>query len=470
MRRGFERRSSVSRLLAGASGQFFARSIQALSVILWPGLMLKTWGLQGYGEWLTLTSVAAFLSYSDFGLVTPSGNEIVMAAGSRDFARARLQLRRALSFALFIVAPCLIVPTIVLSEVDIVGHFHFQFIGAAACRLVLFGSAASAFLRTLRGLVVATLYAHGDYGLAYASAGAVRLIEFALVTALLILAAEPSSVAMATALIAVVDLAVVAAMARSRVAWATFRPQMFDIEWIRRLARPTLGFGLTNLATQGVMLLGPRLLLAAISGGAAVAVYSLYGTMLRLVDQCVLVFLYPLEVELAHSIGHGEPGRTARLIGSGAHASWLVFAVVGTGLGIVGPVLVPLWSHDRIGFDAGFFALTLAMFAANQFGRVCKHALTAGNRLYGPAFWVLGWALLSLALGAAFACLIGVSGMFFAGILAELGVSIIAVVAVTRWLGLTTAQLLFDLSGPRAALTALVSLRAQRARLPRGEA
>jgi hypothetical protein len=191
---------------------------------------------------------------------------------------------------------------------------------------------------------------------------------------------------------------------------------------------------------------------------------------MRLVDQCVLSFLHPLEVEMARSVGEMNPARTARLVGAGAKASWLVFAAVCVVLGVVAPVLFPLWTHGRVGFEPRIFALACSMFAANQLGRVCNHALTAANRLYGPSFWMFGCAILSVALGSALTFALGVSGMFVGGLLAELCVSLIAMSAVSRWLSLSPRRLLFDFSGPLTALSALVAFFTNGARVPRGDA
>jgi O-antigen/teichoic acid export membrane protein len=447
MTSGFDRNSLLRRLAIGASGQAFARLTMALSAVVWPSLMLKAWGAEGYGEWITLTSLGAFLGYTDFGLVTPSVNEIIMTAGGKDFEKARSHLGRAISFVIVIIAPALVMLAIPLSLIDFSTRFNFRVIDNVSCGLVLAATVWAILSRTLRGLFVATLYANGDYGIAYCCAGVARALELVLISSLFLLTRPtPPQIAAATASVATAEVVIVTWFASRRVPWAAFSPLGFDVTWLRRLARPAIGFAVSNLATQGVLVLGPRIALGILSGGTAVAIYAVYGTMMRLVDQCVLIFIQPLEVEMAHSVGQNELTKTARLVRAGTQASWVVFVIIAAGLAIIGPLVFPVWTHGEVDFRDDIFVLGCLMFGGNQMGRVCAHFLIATNRLYGTSFVMMGWALFSVGVGAVLAVQFGVVGMLCGGIIGELGVSLLVARAVARWLLLPLTELLLDLS------------------------
>ncbi len=464
MMSGFERKSILSRIAAGASGQTVSRATLALTAIVWPSVMLRAWGVVGYGEWIALTSVAAILSYSDFGLVTPSVNEIVMAVGAGDFQRARSHLRRSISLVFLMVAPALLAAAFGLAMVDYPARLHFQFIDNASCVIIIFASAWNVLSRTLRGLFVATLYANGDYGVAYTCTGVVRALELAVVAGIVYsLSAPPAIVATVSAAFASVDLVAIGTFSLRRVAWASLLPERLTAPWLRRLGRPAIGFALSNTTTQLVMVMGPRIALGVLSGGAAVALYALYATMIRLVDQCVLIFLQPLEIEMAHSAGRSDRAKIAQLVAVGAQASWAVFAAIVGGLAIVGPFLFPIWTHGQIAFDYQTFAFGGLMFGCNQLGRVCAQTLVATNRMYGPSARMMAWSLIAIAIGSGLAVRFGVRGMFCGGIIGELGLSLITTIAVARWLGLPITQLLFDVAWSRDAARLLVSWARRRA-------
>src|SRR6476620_6224668 len=98
VRGNFNSDNVFHRFAAGMSGQAFGRLVMAAATVICVPLMLRAWGAAGYGEWIAITSLASYLSYSNFGIVTPAVNEIVMAAGANDLARGRRQLRMAISF------------------------------------------------------------------------------------------------------------------------------------------------------------------------------------------------------------------------------------------------------------------------------------------------------------------------------------------------------------------------------------
>src|SRR3954463_6804595 len=180
----------------------------------------------------------------------------------------------------------LILAAIVLSvaTLPLARWLHLDGIGGGAVLVVFAFAAAQLCFETLRGLMSAALYANGRYGIAYNLASAIKLFELAAcVGAITSLGAQPVHVAGMTAAAALIDLAAVTVLARRVAPWARMDVRQIDVRWLREQLRPALGFSGYNLATQGVMIQGPRLVLGAILGGPAVAVYAVYGTAMRLI-------------------------------------------------------------------------------------------------------------------------------------------------------------------------------------------
>jgi O-antigen/teichoic acid export membrane protein len=115
------------------------------------------------------------------------------------------------------------------------------------------------------------------------------------------------------------------------VSWWKMRP--LDGAWIRTLAKPAIGFVLSNLSTQSILLQGPRIALGIVSGGTAVALYNVYGIVLRLADQIVRLMSAPLEVEIAQAWHQGQRARAYRLIVVGTQLS--VYSLVACGLALL---------------------------------------------------------------------------------------------------------------------------------------
>jgi O-antigen/teichoic acid export membrane protein len=457
--------SFVRRLLAGMSGQIFIRLVAACSMVISVPLMLRGWGATGYGEWIALTSLTSYLSYSNFGILTPSVNEIIMAVGAHDVDRARRQLGMTLSFCLFVVAPLLSIGALGLSAVDFRVGLNFVYIANAECVSVVVAMVCSILAQTLRGAAVGALYAEGAYGLVYFASGSVRLTELIAVSTLLsIWPVQPSTIAWIMAGLSVLELLVATFLAKRQASWVSFKLHGLEKRWILDQLRPASGFLISNFSTQAVLLLGPRVVLSLVSGGGAVSIYALYGTAMRLVDQIVLVFLSPLEIEFARSAGKGDLPEIAHLVRTGTHGAWIVFAAISLAAALVGPFIFDFWTRGQIIFQYHLLFLTCLMFAANQFGRVCAQALNATNRMFGLSFWMLAASVAALGCGALLSLRFGVEGMFVGGILGELGVSLIVTSAVAYWLKLPVSALLLDFSSFRSSLIFLRRRLATRGR------
>jgi hypothetical protein len=72
--------SLARRILFGMSGQALARFANALSTVALVPILIGTWGLQAYGEWVALIALVSYASYANLGLVTIAGNDVVMGS------------------------------------------------------------------------------------------------------------------------------------------------------------------------------------------------------------------------------------------------------------------------------------------------------------------------------------------------------------------------------------------------------
>ncbi len=451
------RQKMLNRFIVGMSGQVFARLIVAATAIALVPLMLRAWGVAGYGEWIAVTSLASYLGYSNFGFVTPAVNEIVMRAGAGEIDKASHQFRMSISFSLFVVCPIVLVVALGLSTLDFETRFHFTVLTNAECAVIIVACAANLMTETLRGVMVAPLYAQGAYGRVYFTDSLIRLAELIIVAALLLgWRTSAPTVAWTSAAVSVVNVLVTALFARLKAPWVSFLPHRLNTAWISRQVKPTLGFMMYNLGTQGVLVLGPRALLSVVSGGSAVAVYALYGTVMRVVDQIVWIFVAPLEVEMARSVGRGDLDRATKLIRVGTQGAWIVFIGVSLGIAMFAPHIFGIWTRHQITFEYHLLVLACAMFGCSNFGKVSAHALIATNRLYGTSFLIAIWSVLAVGIGVLLSLRSGVEGMFLGGIIGQLGVSLIAIFAVASWLKLSVWTLLFDFSTIRSTLDLLL--------------
>jgi O-antigen/teichoic acid export membrane protein len=453
-----QQRGFLGRVTVGMSGQAFARIIQSGYTILLVPLLIRAWGVDGYGQWIALTALTSYMGLSNFGLVTTSANEMVIASGAGDSLRARQTFQVSINLTIVVVLPLILLLVAALSLMPVSRGLHLSQINSSAARVIIACSGVTLWFQTLRGLMVAALYATGSYGFAYYVQGAMKLCELTgLALVVSFWAGSQVSAATLVALIAFVELLVIAVYARRAAPWARIDLRAFDRAWVRSQAKPAIGFMVSNLATQGLMTQGPRVVLGALLGGPAVALYSIYATAMKFVDQLLLTLVMPLEIEIAHASGRGDFKQIHRLIVFGTHIAWALFLCVTAGLLLFGPIVFRIWTTGRIEFSYGLMALFMCLSAANLQGRVSLHALISTNRLYGPSFLILICAAISIGLGALLTRLIGIDGMVLGGIGGEVINSAVVIVAVSYWLDKPVQSLLgdfFDFKGSLGQLRA----------------
>ena len=424
------------RLVAGISGQVLLRVASALSALALVPLYIDSWGTKGFGEWVTLTALASYATYTNFGLVSTAGNEIVMlaSAGRHDAAGRTFQL--AINSTVYVLLPLFALIASVVAVIPLSSLFRLETVSNGAASAVVVLSIAQLFSDTLRGITASTINASGYYGWSYIQAGLARLTELAVVSVLLIFfKADFQTLALAMACVSVLDLVAITIARRRLAPWSKLDFGVFDGGWLKGQVKPGLGLVLGILSTEGTLLQGPRVLLGLLLGGEAVALYSVYSTTLRLLDQAVLLFAFPLEIEFAKEVGRNALRSAYRIVVVGTQVALIVLILGGTFILVFGPLIFSIWTRDRIPFVYPLMLLFMTLSAATQVGRISSHAIMATNRMFRPGVTMFAVTMVALGLAGVLTTIFGIPGMIAGAALGELAASAIVISTLTRWLG-----------------------------------
>lgn len=434
------------RILFGMSGQAFARAANAIYTIGLVPLLISAWGVIGFGEWMALTALLSYAGYGSFGIVTTGGNEVIMAIGAKDVGRARLAYQMSLNVTLYILAPILLVLAFMAEFVSLTELMNLHFISEHEATMVACFALTQIWLVTVRDMMATVLYGRGRYARVYALEGAARLAELLLIAVVVyFLKGGPAVVAAVSCLVGAFDLLVIALLKRRDDSWARPDLRIFDLRWLKSQARPSIGYMLSNLTTQSVLIQGPRVALGIVSGGQAVAIYSIYSTALRLVDQIVLLFAYPLEIEVAQNYERNELSRAYQLIVLGTQFAWTACLSASAGLLILGPWIFHAWTAGRVEFDHKLMLPFMLLAVVRQIGKVSAHALVGANRIFDTAKLMLPVALLALGIGSLLGLEFGTLGMVSGAIAGELAVSLLLIRSMTAWMQRSVADFGSDL-------------------------
>jgi len=460
-------KQSISRrILSGIGGQALSRATFLLSTVAIIPILLSAWGTQTYGEWLTLTAFASYVSLSDFGLSNATSTEMIRLAGAGELARARSVFDTSLTSLLFISIPVLgaiVVPAYCLpltrwlniSSTDNTGAF-----------LVITLVAINVWLNTLKGVIAGAICTTGRYGLPNTISAIAKLFELTcLGVSAIYFQISLLGAAVIICVAAALDVACQIFIFCRLVEWAGFTPRI-NKKLLQKLVRPSLGVVTLNMAVNAASIQGPRLILSAIIGPSAVTVYSLYGTAMRLVDQLTGLFAAPLQMEVANSTGAGDEHRSIILVALGTQLSLIGYFCVVAGLLLFGDWIFAIWTHKLIAFHFNLMALFLLIGLAMQIGKVAQIYLLGTNEVFHFAMIALISMLTSLGLGAILLPYLGLPGMVIAMAMGETAMTVAALSFCAHIMQISLGSLLSELANFSKSARLMITFLHRRKILP----
>ena len=283
-------------------------------------------------------------------------------------------------------------------------------------------------------LAVAGLYGAGHYGLHAFLAASVRLVAFAMVALVLVLGGGPVAAAAAMAGAECAGFAVMVVAARRHGPWMRYGLAGASWATLRRLTGPSLGFmGFT--AGNALIIQGPILVVGAVLGPAAVAVFATLRLPARAVAMLGNVIFATLRPEMTMAYGEGDAARLRRLHARAVQLSlWLGIAGF-TALMLLGPKLVEVWTVGRIAVEQPLFGWLLAGSVATLLWTGAGAALYATNHHEKIALLYVAVAGAGLAAASVAAGYAGASGVAAALAVSELVVLALALKWATAFVG-----------------------------------
>ena len=409
----------------GIGGQTFSLAVTVAVQIASVPLFLHFWGAPRYGEWLVLATVPAWLMVVDLGLISAASWEVTMRAARRDFDGARSVFRTAWTCVTCLSFATAAAVTVAAAAAPVASWFGFAGLDDAAARKVLVLLLGYAFVHMQSGLLATGLVATGRYGLYAFLLAATRLAAFGLVAAALVLGAGPETAAAVMASVECAGFALVAACVRRASPWMRHGLAGASLAELRRLAAPALGAaGLT--AGNALVLQGPVLVVGAVLGPAAVAVFATLRIVARAPVMSANVVFTTLRPEVAMAHGQGDGARVTDLNTRAVQlAAWLAGAAC-LALMLLGPALVDLWTGGKVAVRQPLFALLVAAGAGTLLWTGVATALMATNRSQeiAGAYVLVACTALPVSIAAAHAG--GTSGVAAVALAVELVVLALA--------------------------------------------
>ena len=399
---------------AGAFGQAVVIVIQIFSL----PLFLKQWDTATYGTWLLLSAMPSYLAMTDLGMVATAGNRMTMALGHGDKVEANRLFHSAFMFVLAMTggAVLLSVPVALFAPFDSLQSADQRM---AICLLIL-----GVLVAQFGGLSDAIFRATGRFAQAVMLGNVLRLLEWGGMMAGLYTAGTFTAVALGGLLVRVACTAVLVGVSAQGSHGLTWHWRHASMDEIKSLFKPALSFMVFPLSSA-LSLQGITLLVGHFFGPAVVAIFNSYRTIARVAVQATSILSNAVWGEFSFLFGKGGTAavrpiyrRSLMLGAAGSVALSLV-------LYFAAPLLLELWSHGQIPFQAWPMLILLGYAAIAGTWHVPRVLLLSTNQHIGLAQWSLVGAV--VAMGAAYLLQgpLGIEGVCLAMLTSELLMAVV---------------------------------------------
>ena len=408
------------RILAGMGANSFGMAITILMQLASLPIFLHFWNLETYGKWLILSAIPGYLSMADVGMVTAAGNKMTMAMGKKDEVEANQIFQSAQAFMACICAiiAVIIIPIILLAPLPWFESMDQRTALAAmslGVLIALFGGLSEAAFKATERYASGTML--GNY---------VRLGEW--LGAILGLASDGSlaAVAIGGLLMRLLGCIVGMVLVNKTVRVLHWGVKFAHYAEVKAMIKPAISFMAFPLA-NAFSFQGITILVGAMLGPVAVALFNTYRTIARVAVQITAILSHALWPEFSRLFGEGAKQEIYKLYLKTIALGVLQALFLSGALYFLAPYLLKIWTHDAIRFDSNMMLLMLGYAAIAGFWHVPRVLLMATNQHSHLASWTLLAGLLSVGLSWILCHVFDLTGVIMAMILSELLIAMICI-------------------------------------------
>jgi len=433
---GFEGKRLRRRAWEAVLSILLSRAVRIGEQFILVPCFLSAWGIETYGEWLTVTAVVAFVSFTNVGLAAASASDIVMSMGAGNRQRAEESFSNCVIMLLGIGAVVLVVLTGIFLGVNISAVAGFESIRNPQAVTIVACVAASLILGFFNGPLGAIIGASVGVSAVNLILALAKTLEIAtIVSGLLLFKIEPATAAIISLIwacvVAVSQIGVIRHVAPS----FRLRPSRIKFDSLLTMVRPSLSYFLLFLSTNIVGIEIPRLIIFSTLGPAAVAIFSVTLTYSRTVRSLAGIVTSAMQVELGRLFGSGDIQRFRSLVVRLCRVT--IWSAVSLGLLLLAgaALLIPLWTNGRIAVEWPLLSLLILGASLGSLADAITLSLTSINRVGRVAIASLGGVVIGLALGGLLTRYIGTPAIAAGLLVPELAVVLLGRIEIAKSAG-----------------------------------
>ena len=407
------------RIVKGIGANLIGQIVNFANRILLVPLFLHTWGVEKYGEWLALTSVAAYLSLTDFGAQLYIVNRLTQLYAQQNWDEYRKVLHTGL--ALFMVVPAvfmvlfdLVAPWISSSTLGIRETPHADVVW------ILFILSLQFAMSFPQGLLLGVYRSIGRYPTSAMLGNAIQLLQLALIAASL----WRGKGMIWLALVQMIPLLAVTA-------WTVrdlrrLLPECNIGSWKEAgltmalsFAKPSMHF-LSIQVSMALQLQGTLLIVSSLLGSVQVVLFSTTRTVSNLARQFLGAVSHSVWPEMTRLDAENNKQRLFELFSMTMRVTLLMAAVCVIGAHYLGKEAFHFWLGEKINYRVEVMDLFMLYLFESLFWTSCSHVLMATNNHFFLSKLSLAGSILSIILSFALGKISGLYGVLFGMTLGDL--------------------------------------------------
>lgn len=353
-------------------------------------LLLLYIGVEDYGRWLVISSLPSWLSLANMGFGSVASNEITMSVAGGDLPRARsLFSSTAVLIMLLSIAglllTSLITPWVPWDKILLVSGNRHHELGLAVLWLVM-----TVFVSFWDELFNGRLRAAKKAHQAMLIGSLKPWISLLSLFVVLQFSTRFDFIAFASFASICMYLLLLQSLSQKALPALSFSLQEVDRKWFSKLLGKGLAFQAFPLG-NALLFQGNLLVVQAILGPAAVALFGTARTLVRSINQVLALINHAIWPELSYLFGANDKEKAAKL-----HRMGVGFSIVVTIIGVAVLALAGSWIYEfwvgktialprhlllifllPIPFNALWFTSSVVHAACNQHEGLAKRYLTA---------------------------------------------------------------------------------------------
>lgn len=386
------------RILRGTGAGMIGQILNIVGRLLLVPLFLAAWGAQAYGEWLMLSSAAAWLAMSDLG-----GQVYYVNRLTAEWARnARTEFQRTLStgFMFFLLIPVGLFALFALFALSVpLGQWMGLVITSSeVVTSVLLLLALQIVVALPQGLVLGIYRATGAQATSIMLGNAILGLQLVVNGAVLLSGGGMVEMAIVQIFPSLIVVAWASYDLRTRLPGIRlFTPMLFDAQVARESFRPSLHFLGIQFA-QALVIQGSVLTIGRTLGTVEVAIFSTIRTLVNLAKQILGLMSHSAWPEFTRLEETRESVRLCLLFQTVLRVSMLAAVAYMAVMEASGKELVNLWLGGRLPYDATVVRLFSVYILLSVFWTLVGNVLMATNRHVALARWQIATSILAITL------------------------------------------------------------------------